>query len=358
MPGPRSATGCDLIELELPGSPDLVLLALSCLEQAGAEPARPGEFTRQALVNRRLRLDQAEALLALAQAGDAEAAARARERLRGAVGDAAAEVRRALLALRAGVEAGLDFSDEDGVVGLPSEERRRSATVLLERLRPFQRTADAEAGPPLVALVGPANAGKSALFTALTGHPALVSPVPGTTRDWLEAPCDLGGRSVLLLDTAGWLALPSAGPEAEALAASHRRLQAASLVLVCGGPEALPSGPPGLPPDRCLLVGTKADLVPPPPGILAVSALTGEGLEALRSAMRQRLSATPCGEPRQQRLLALAAAALSRLAGAELPDELVAEECRQAAEHLGELCGETSTEEVLDAIFSRFCIGK
>jgi tRNA modification GTPase len=357
-PTPRSFTGFDLIEITLPGSPDLIALALAALHDAGAEPALPGAFARQALANGRLTLDRAEAILAVAQAGDATAARQAIERLRGAIGDDLAQVRARLIDARAAVEAGLDFIDEADVRSFDPARLRALLTELRTVLAHWRVTADSHEGDPVVCLVGPANAGKSALFNRLAGTNALVSPVAGTTRDWLDTPWTVGGRRVRLIDTAGWLD-DAHGLDAAGIEAGRKTISGAAVVLACSAPDApLPSD--ASLPSGVLVIATKADLVAAPDAraVLTVSATTGDGIAALTGLVHDRLGAIGAGEPRQQRLLAETDALLARLV-AHLPgDELLADDLRRASDLLGDLLGLTTTDDVLDAIFSRFCIGK
>lgn len=357
-PAGRSFTGHDLVEIVLPGARDLVELALDALRRAGAEAAAPGAFARQALAAGRLTLDRAEAVLALATAADAAAAAAAVARLRGALSVDLAPVRERLLRLRALIEAGLDFADEEGVSAVDPAALRADLGELRAVLARWLVAAGAVGDEPVVCLAGPANAGKSALFARLTGAPALVSPVPGTTRDHLDAPWLAAGRRVRLIDTAGWLAA-AAGSDAEAIARGRTTVESAALVLACSAPDApLPPDVP-LPAGRTLVVATKADLgVREPRAVLAVSAGTGAGLEQLAGLVAGRLAAVAGAEPRQQRLLAEADAILARLLVHPPPDELLAEDLRLAAERLGDLLGTTTPDEILDAIFARFCIGK
>ncbi len=353
---PRTATGTDLIEIDVPGSPDLVEQVLAALVRAGAEPARPGDFTRLALAHGRLDLDQALAVLALATAPDAAAAAGALDRLRGALHADLAPVRDRLLYLRALVEAGLDFLDEADVRAFDPVALQAEAGVLAARLGRWRSAADAVEAMPTVVLAGPANAGKSALFAALTGTPALVSPVAGTTRDALEAPWDLGGRTVRLIDTAGWMdAAP--GLDATAIADGRRQVASAAVVLACSAPDAPLPADHGLPVGRTVVLATKTDLGPADPRAAIGLRLPGPTL-ALAGLVAGRLAATPAGEPRQQRLLAEAQGLLSALARQLPADELLAEDLRRAADLLADLLGATTPDDVLDAIFSRFCIGK
>ncbi len=359
--GPRTVTGFDLVELVLPGSADLVESVVARLRDAGAEPAGPGAFSRQAVATGRLRLDQAEAVLALAQAGDAQAAAAALARLHGALDRDLDPVRQRLLDLRAQVEAGLDFLDEADVRPPDRTPLQAELGRLYARIAGWRVAASEVEGTPTICLVGQANAGKSALFTALTGAPALVSPVAGTTRDALEADFELGGRRVRLIDTAGWLdgGLTMQVLDQAALARGREAVATASLILACSAPDApLPAGL-DLPAERTLVIATKHDLgaAPDPRAVVTVSADTGDGLPALIGLLARRLDGIAGGDRRQQQALADALAHLDRAAG--LPaDELLADDLRRTAEALGDLLGVTTPDAVLAAIFSRFCIGK
>ncbi len=356
--GPRSFTGFDLVEIMLPGSADLVALALDALIAAGAEPASPGAFARQALANGRLTLDRAEAILAVAQAGDAAAARQAIARLRGALADDVATVRRQVIDVRALVEAGLDFIDEADVRAYDPARLRSLLSEVRSVLARWRVTADALEGEPVVCLVGPANAGKSALFNRLAGANALVSPVAGTTRDWLDARWEVGGRTVRLIDTAGWLDA-ARGLDADGIAAGRRTIAGAALVLACSAPDAPLMQQHDLP-ATAVVIATKADLVarPDPRAVLAVSANDGTGLVQLTGLVADRLAAVGAGEPRQQRLLAEVDVLLARLTTHLPGDELLADDLRRTSDLLGDLLGITTTDDVLEAIFSRFCIGK
>jgi tRNA modification GTPase len=218
-------------------------------------------------------------------------------------------------------------------------------------------------------LVGRPNVGKSSLFNALAGAAALVSPEPGTTRDYLVRRLDLGGVPVDLVDTAGWQESPdSIGEQAQAL--GRDQAGRADLVLLCleaGRPpdpaEAALLAAPGPP---VLAVATKCDLAEPPPGVPATSAVTGAGLESLREllAERARSHARPPLAPSLSRCRHHVAACLAHLRQAhsvalfQEPPELLAMELRGALDQLGEMVGAVYTEDLLDRIFSRFCIGK
>jgi len=361
-PAGRSFTGEDLLEIILPGAPDLVALAIARLRVSGAEDAEPGAFTRRAVGNGRIDLDQAEAVLALSQAGDAEAAAAALARLRGALYDELEPLRQRLLVLRAQVEAGLDFVDEADVRAYQPDALQRELAELRAVLGRWRRAADSLGHEPRVCLVGPSNAGKSALFAALTGEAPLVSAEAGTTRDWLQGCWTVAGRRLRLCDTAGWW--PDAvGLDRAAVDAGLALLRDAALIVLCSAPDAPLAAE--LPPElsaldeRCVRVAMKADLgVADPQAVLALSAVDGRGLPQLEGLVARRLAERAGGDPRQQRLLADCDALLAALVE-RLPDDLLlAEELRRAADLLGELLGVTSSDEVLGAIFARFCIGK
>jgi len=358
-PAGRSATGETLIEIILPGSAAVVELALAALRACGAEDAQPGAFTRQALACGRLRLDQAEALLALTSATDASAARRALGRLRGELGEAVARLRDRLLGLRALVESGLDFLDEADVRAFEPAWMRGELTEIRGQLQRWQVATLGAEGPPLIVLAGPANAGKSTLFQALSGAQVLISAQAGTTRDVLEEEVVLHGRRVRLADTAGWMA--SADPlEARAQAVGWRLLEAATVVVACSAPDAPVPEAHGLPPATTLILGTKADLggAVDPRAALTISASRPGDLELLTTLLASRLGAAAAAEPRQGRLLTQCDAILARVL-AQLPaDELLAEDLRTLARLLGDLVGATTSDEVLAAIFSRFCIGK
>ncbi len=361
---PRSFTGWDVLEITLPGSRDLVELALAALLAGGAERAEPGGFARQALANGRLSLIAAEAILALSQAPSAAAAAQALARLRSSLAQELAEVRQRLLALRAEVEAGLDFLDEGDVRAYDPGQLQRELAALQAILQRWIIAADELEAEPRVCLVGPANAGKSALFNRLTGAgapPALVSAVAGTTRDWLEARWLLGERSVRLVDTAGWLehGVEHGALDRNAVRAGEAASAGAALLLACSAADARLADAHGLPAERTLVIATKCDFGETDPrAVLAVSAASGVGCVQLAGLVAARLGAVGGGEPRQQRLLAAATGTLARLVSSLPADELLAEDLRTTADQLGELLGASTSDEVLDAIFARFCIGK
>lgn len=355
FPGPASFTGEDMVEINSHGSPAVVAALQQELLALGLRPAEPGEFTRRAFMNGRIDLTQAEALADLiaaeTEAQRDQALANAGGRLR----QLAEGWREAILALRAETEADLDFADESDVSPAATTAPIRSLAAAIRAALASAPVGERVRSGLTIAVVGPPNAGKSSLVNALAAREvAIVTPIPGTTRDVLEVHLDLGGVPATLLDTAGLR--DSADPvEQEGIRRARARAAAADLVLNLGEGEGL-------------RVVNKVDLTGERPGIrdgvAHVSARTGAGLEALRDHLvRWAREQVPRGEPalvttaRQAHLLAEAAARLEEAAG-EADALLRAEGLRLAAASLGRLTGAIGAEEVLGAIFSRFCIGK
>lgn len=366
MPGPRSYTREDVAEIHLPGAAPLAAEVLRRAAAAGAREARPGEFTRRALLNGRIGIGQAEAVMdAIRARSDAELR-RAAERMAGRGGRALAGVSDALASLLADVEASIDFVEHD----IPCVGRAE----ILERISGIMRALEAApsgaAAPddvPRVLLAGPPNAGKTSLFNALTGSRALVSPRPGTTRDVLEGEVRAGPVTFRLLDAPGDGDAPS-GPEAAAVLRARGARDRADLVLhVRDGSR--PFSLPSLDPARELVVLSKSDLAAPASaarGYLRVSSITGAGLGRLRAraaaAVRRLCGAADSAlSSRELDASRRAREALERArsaADADLGEEFVAGDLREALNALGEVTGEVATEELLDRIFARFCIGK
>jgi tRNA modification GTPase len=382
-PTARSYTGQPLAEVHILGSPPLVEALLETLYSAGARPATAGEFTQRAFLAGRLDLLQAEAVLGVIDATDDQQLATALAQLGGGISREISALREQLLLHLADLEAGLDFVDED--IEFVSREtltaQLDAATLYLERL--LRQTSDrlATTGRRAVVLAGLPNAGKSTLFNALAGYgAALVSPVRGTTRDVLTTTIDLGQSQCDLYDTAGWEAAGSCIQE-QAQSLRSDRIDRADLVVWCEAGD-LTTGEAAesrrlralLGPSQSLLVArTKSDL--PETGgrhdepAIAVSATTGMGLDELRRAIATRLSSAAahsgellastsarCRESLRGALDGLHAArsALEDAAG----DEIIAVELRRGLDSLGLVCGAVYTDDLLDRIFSRFCIGK
>lgn len=360
FPEGGSFTGQATVELHLHGSP---AVARAVLRRLGADPrlhpAEPGAFTRQALESGRLSLPQVEALADLI---DAETEAQRRQALAGLDGALVrtAEVWRArLIEARALIEAEIDFADEDIEPGL-SQIVHHQIQQIRASLRAELAASDAAARLReglTIAFIGPPNAGKSSLVNALAKRDvALVSDLPGTTRDVLEVRAEIGGQLVTLLDTAG---LRDEADPLEALGIERARARAATadLRLVVSAPG-LPA-PDDLVRPGDVRVANKTDLGAA--AGLPVSARTGEGLDALLAIIEARVQdlvrdAGLVAHERQRLALIRAADALAVNTGA--PPELVAESIRVATLALDSLIGRVDIETVLGSIFARFCIGK
>ncbi len=374
MPGPRSFTGEDQAELHIHGglaTRAAVLKALGAIPDC--RPAEAGEFTRRAFLNGRMDLSQVEGL---ADVIDAETEAQRRQamlQLEGRLGETTERWREEILQALALLEASLDFSDEGDV----PEDLEADILARLDRLHgDIGQALSNRSGERLregftVVLAGSPNAGKSTLLNALARRDvAIVSPVAGTTRDMIEVHCDLGGLPVVIVDTAG-LRESRDAIEQEGVARARARAQDADLVLWLVPPGEGETEPP--PARRLLKVGTKADLEwanlsrSRRDCDVLISAATGEGLPALIAALsREAESALGQGDAlltRERHRLALERAHHSLAAGRGLlaeggPLELAAEEVRLASRAVGEITGRVDVEDVLDRLFSSFCIGK
>lgn len=365
FPAPHSATGEDYAELHLHGGRAVIEATLGVLSRRpGLRAAEPGEFARRGFANGKLDLSQAEALADLI---DAQTAFQRRQALCIAGGALRRKVenwRAALIEALALIEVDLDFSDE-GDVGAFSQARLREILApVTGEMREALRAAPASERMRdglTVMILGPPNAGKSTLLNALTSREmAIVSPIPGTTRDMIEAHLDIGGLPVTLIDTAG---LREAADEIERLGVDRvlARVETADLALWLSA-----EGEPPPPRDvETIRVATKTDLHPPPEGWLGVCALTGAGLTelvvAIEARARARLgdggSALIIRERHRTALQDSLAGAEAAIAG-DKPVEFAAEELRRSAQALGRIVGAVDVEDVLDAVFSRFCIGK
>lgn len=361
LPGPGTATGEDMAELHCHGGRAVIAAveaALAALPEL--RRATPGEFTRRAFANGRIDLAKADGLADLLSAETELQRRSALAMAGGAFSRQVEDWRERLLAASAAVEAVLDFADEDDVTALPS-----NLPVLLERL--VEEIAAWLARPRAevlregfrVVLAGPPNAGKSTLFNALTeSEAAITTPLPGTTRDVLTRPVAIAGVPFLFVDTAGLRDDSKDAVEAIGIARARAEAETADLVLWLGEEGQGPDGAWEIEaqidrPGHCVKHGARA----------RVSAVTGEGLAVLRSDLLQVASARlpKPGEAalnrRQQAFLADAAEALADARQAE-DSLLTAESLRLARLAFDTLVGRTATEDMLDTLFGRFCIGK
>ena len=387
MPGPRSYTGEDVAELSCHGGPVALRRVLDSLLAAGARPAGPGEFTLRAFLNGRLDLAQAEAVADLVAAPTPAALSVAANQLAGRLSDAVGEMRAACLDLLAQMEAEVDFDEDD----VPAMDRAVIAATL-DSLHERLEAALATAGRGImqrhgvrVALVGSPNVGKSSLMNALLSTDrAIVTEIPGTTRDVLEESFDLDGVPIVLNDTAGLRetqdpvetlgverssrALEGSDAAVLVLDASRPLLSndetAAARVRRAAKPTIIALNKRDLP--HAVRPRDVLDLAPDAP--VVHTAAIREDVNELRQALR-RLIGLAAGDGglalvasiRHQEALTRARDELSsarRAVADDEPSDLVSIGVRGAVNALGEITGESATEDLLDVIFSKFCIGK
>jgi tRNA modification GTPase len=361
FPGPRSATGEDLAELHLHGGRAIVAAVETALAAIpGLRRAEPGEFTRRAFAHGRIDLAEAEGLADLLAAETELQRRSAVELAGGALSRQVEAWRERLLALSAELEAALDFEDEADVGPLPPafadglEDLARALEVALEA-----PSAELLREGYRVALAGPPNAGKSTLFNALVdSEAAITAPLAGTTRDVLERPVAFAGIPFTLVDMAGLRGEGGDPVEQLGIARAHREIARADLVLWLGAEGKGPAGAWEIEP-QC----DRADRPAKRAARHRVSAVTGEGMDALKQALIAQAGAAMPGpgvralNRRQRALIGEAAKAVR--GSVEEPDTLlVAERLRQARWAFDRLVGRSATEDVLDALFGRFCIGK
>jgi len=380
--GPRTYTREDTVEVGCHGGVLVARMVLEAFLAAGARMAGPGEFTRRAFLNGRLDLAQAEAVADLIHARSERAVRAATAQLSGALSRRIEGLREGLMTVLAHVEAHLDFPDEDIApeTGAALEARMEAAMAEARRLVESARNGRLLREGARVAIVGAPNAGKSSLLNALLGvDRAIVSDVPGTTRDTVEDLVTVAGYPVVLVDTAGMRESADA-VEREGMRRSREAALGADVVLEVADVTLPP--PTVVPVERAagtawLRVANKCDLEPDPgyaaeAGWIRVSCRTAEGLDELRAAMGASLGGgTAAGglgvgeewavSARHQDALRRSLEAMGLAFGAMRQGvalDLVAADLRVAAQALGEVVGKTGTEDLLDRIFSTFCIGK
>jgi tRNA modification GTPase len=374
FPGPQSYTGEDLVEFSCHGGLVVPSDLLAALYSAGARPAAPGEFTRRAVLNGKLDLVQAEAVGDLIDANVAAQARAAVHQLEGGLSHRLNALRESLIHIQALLSYDIDFPDEDDGPLRPSQiaDQVEAAAAQIHRLVTSAPSAERLREGALLVLAGRPNAGKSSLFNTLLGSErALVTEVPGTTRDTIEAHTDFLGWPVRLADTAGLWNAPEK-IDRMGVEVSRRYLAAADLVLLCveAGREVGEDEAVIVASRPTLLIRTKADLSGREREGIAVSALTGEGIGELRRAAAERAFADRINlvdlEPsltRERHRIALSRALVSLtdalphlVSGGDAV--LAAHQVQQASNALDELLGVIDLDEVLDRVFSSFCVGK
>ncbi len=386
-PGERSYTRQPSAEIHTIGSPPLLQAVLAEVCESGARLAEPGEFTMRSFLAGRLDLTQAEAVLGVIDAHDRSQLNAALSQLAGGVAQPLNALRQQLLTLLAHLEAGLDFVEDDIEFITAEELDQQLAAVAagVSRIAEQMQSREDTATSPRIILTGAPNAGKSSLLNALVAaDTAIVSPTPGATRDYVEQPLQLGEMQVLLVDTAGIETEELTGSDTQAATisgsaqlATQSQQKNADLELFCldasrnstaweqQNREAVSRR------ENALCILTKSDLPPAlaaAPAEVMVSSTTGEGLDALRRALADRLralagpatgvaaTASRCRESLREAARNLETAREAAIAG--MGEELVAADVRAALQGIGQVTGVIYTDDILDKIFSTFCIGK
>ena len=375
LPGPFSFTGEDCAELHLHGSPSVLNAVMASLNRwPGVRPAEPGEFTRRAFGNGKLDLVEVEGLADLLEARTARQRQQAIRQMSGEASSVFEDWRRQLLSVRADIEAAVDFADEAGVADIAVLRIDAEVKALLESMKESfarSKTAEMVRDGVRVVLAGFPNTGKSSLLNYLARREAaIVSEIPGTTRDAIEVSLDLNGIPVILTDTAGLRLLAVDPVELEGIRRSRHHMERADVLIWVWSSDVPGSETPDSkrPPD--LIVQNKSDLGTSSSRVLAgslsISARGGEGVAVLveslgRLLLNQFGNVESCliVSARQQ---ACVSESIRLLNDCLLVNsnalELKAELVRRATDEIGRLTGRLDVEEWLGAIFSRFCIGK
>lgn len=388
MYGPHSFTGEDTVEINCHGGPLIVSTVLDSFLAAGARPAEPGEFTKRAFLNGRLDLSQAEAIADVITAKTRQGLEYARSQLAGALSETVHDLRAQLIDMLAELEASIDFSHEDLVGDMPTGDVQKSMTTVIDDLtalhESFRQGALFRDGLSLL-IVGKPNGGKSSLMNRLAGQDrAIVTDIPGTTRDCIETGMDVGGIPVTVIDTAG---IREAGDiiEEEGIRRVWKKAASADLIILLfdgstplsdddravvkriGNKTAVAAVNKSDLPQRTSL--DEAGMLLPGVEVVAVSAKYGDGMDELKEAIRrcifrdigERRSDVVLTSTRHREAVARAQMLLqearAHLADAHSP-VFSAQDVREALDELGDIVGLTTSEDVLGKIFSRFCIGK
>ncbi|MBQ1927420.1 MAG: tRNA uridine-5-carboxymethylaminomethyl(34) synthesis GTPase MnmE [Proteobacteria bacterium] len=395
---PNSFTGEDSVEIYAHGGLVNLSRILATLCAAGATPAEPGEFSKRAFLNGKIDLSQAEAIMDVIHAQNARQLAEAQRQLSGSVSGSVQKMRAALMHILCAIEATIDFSAEEELAPLPTQQIRDTANALLDQFKRMKRAHEQyRAGGMRTVFIGRPNAGKSSLFNKLLGHDrAIVTDIAGTTTDTIEASVTLQNESFCLIDTAG--ITQSDNPiEVIGVQRAQQQIRTADIiVLLIDGTEPDTSLLPELrnllgdslatlaSTGRLLVLRTKSDLPPAPiPAPLkdflaslhlemrdiSTVAAPSTGLDAFENDLVQaakRMAAqvenvTLITSQRHISHIDLADAAIRRALDAldsGLPAECIAADLHEAAQNLALITGELASEDILNEIFSHFCIGK
>jgi tRNA modification GTPase len=382
FPAPRSFTGEDVLELQGHGGPVVLDLLLQHVLGLGARPARAGEFSERAFLEGKLDLSRAEAIADLIESATAAQARLAVRTLQGELARRVDALLESLTRLRAFVEASFDFPDDDIDV-LADSNVQKNLTLLIHSINDLLSAAqrgERVRNGMLVVIAGPPNAGKSSLLNVLSGRDtAIVTAIPGTTRDLLNADIEIDGLPIRVVDTAG-IRISADPIEREGIRRAREQIEQADRVLwitddrAPPGTDTLPEPLPATVPvthvrNKIDLTGRRAGIRPGVDGGTEIlcSAKTGDGLDALRAHLKATVGYHGAVEgafsARRRHLDALIrtrarlTAAQEALAGGGGP-ELAAEDLRLAQQSLGEITGAFAPDDLLGRIFSEFCIGK
>ncbi len=373
MPGPRSYTGEDVVEFHLHGGAMAARLACQAILSCGVRAAEAGEFTRRAFLHGKVDLTQAEAVADLVSAESEQALLLANRQLSGVLGKEIQRHYDQLTLLLSEVESRLDFPEEE-LDWMPPERVSGALEACrqeLQRLAESRREGELLRHGARLVIAGAPNVGKSSLLNLLLGrNRAIVSPIPGTTRDTVEADFLLQGIPIHVVDTAGARQTDDPVEQDGISRAREAAAQADAILWLVDAARPRETAWPQWPHQGLLLiVANKCDLADPPPGMLPLSAATGQGLELLREELARQLldtqaqdaaRATVAVSARHGQLLVDAARALAEACPLVESQEwaLAAIPLRQAIAALGGITGQTVDPDVLDTIFHRFCIGK
>jgi len=378
---PKSYTGEDSLDISCHGGNAAGQAVMEALRAVGFRDALPGEFTFRAFMNGKLDLTRAESVMELVSARTDRGRSNAVNRLSGVLEKEIGAIKKTLVEVLSGAEIFLDYSDDEisadaeEIAGrLPGKKLAREALVRLQKLAQSWQFERIYQEGILAVIAGRPNSGKSSLFNLLLKEErSIVTDVPGTTRDWIEAWVSLEGIPVRLTDTAGLRDNSSDQVEKIGVERSRDLLEAADIVLyLIDGETGITDEDTALIDNLaipCLVIWNKTDIAPAPKGVLAISAKTGDGITELTAAIKAEIAANAenpdmapsLGTMRQKNLVDAAIDSLSEalnLAEKNEPLDLVSPMLRESVNSLGEITGEVSTADLLEEMFSKFCVGK